>query len=132
MRGVLILLFVLFLFALALFGFRHEKSIKECYYNCNGCLDEKSKCHPGTVSVCSNESKTICYAFYDEKGLLRDPCGIKDKFGDVEKSCNNCQKYCNYCIGIDGIGRCVSRSLFNCERCPGNKICKDNINAVYY
>ena len=130
MREVIIVLFVLFIFSLVLLSFR--KNIMECYYNCDGCLDEKSECHPGTVHACSNESKTMCYAFYDEKGLLRDPCGIHDKFGNVEESCKNCQKYCNYCIGVDGVGRCISRSLFNCDRCPGNKICKDNINAVNY
>ena len=131
MRKVFIILFVLFIFLLVILILR-KKNTKECYYNCDGCLDEKLRCYPGTVPVCSNESKTICYAFYDEKGILNNPCGIYDKFGDVEKSCNNCQKFCNYCIGVDGVGRCISRSLFNCDRCPGNKICKDNINAVYY
>ena len=130
MREVIIVLFVLFIFSLVLLSFR--KNTMECYYNCDGCLDEKSECHPGTVPACSNESKTMGYAFYDEKGLLRDPCGLTDKFGSGEERCNNCQKYCNYCIGVDGIGRCIQRSLFNCDRCPGNKICKDNINAVYY
>jgi hypothetical protein len=132
MREVFIVLFVLLIFTLVLFGFRYKKTTKECYYNCDGCLDEKSECHPGTMPACLNESKTVCYAFYDEKGILNNPCGIHDKFGNVEESCNNCQQYCNYCIGVDGVGRCVSRSLFNCNRCPGNKICKDNINAVYY
>ena len=131
MQGVFIVFVVLFIFILVLFGFRHKKTIKECY-NCNGCLDEKLECHPGTVPVCSNVSKRMCYAFYDAKGILNNPCGIHDKYGNVEESCKNCQKFCNYCIGVDGVGRCIQRSLFNCDRCPGNKICKDNINAVYY
>jgi len=130
MQGVFIVFVVFFIFILVLFEFRGKT--KECYYNCNGCLDEKLECHPGTVPVCSNVSKRMCYAFYDAKGILNNPCGIHDKYGNVEESCNNCQKFCNYCIGVDGVGRCVSRSLFNCDRCPGNKICKDNINAVYY
>jgi len=130
MQGVFIVFVVLFILILVLFEFRGKT--KECYYNCNGCLDEKLECHPGTVPVCSNVSKRMCYAFYDAKGILNNPCGIHDRYGNVEESCKNCQKFCNYCIGVDGVGRCVSRSLFNCDRCPGNKICKDNINAVYY
>jgi len=130
MQGVFIIFVVFFIFILVLFTFR--RVTKECYYNCNGCLDEKLECHPGTVPVCSNVSKRMCYAFYDAKGILNNPCGIHDKYGNVEESCKNCQKFCNYCIGVDGIGRCIQRSLFNCDRCPGNKICKDNINAVYY
>ena len=89
MWRISIILFVLLLFIIILYSFR--KNIKEYYYNCDGCLDENLQCHPGTTPACSNESKTICYTFYDEKGLLRDPCGIHDNFGDVEKSCNNCQ-----------------------------------------
>ena len=130
MQGVFIIFVVFFIFILVLFTFR--RVTKECYYNCNGCLDEKLECHPGTVPVCSDVSKRMCYAFYDAKGILNNPCGIHDKYGNVEESCKNCQKFCNYCIGVDGIGRCIQRSLFNCDRCPGNKICKDNINAVYY
>lgn len=130
MQGVFIVFVVLFILILVLFGFRGK--MKESYYNCNGCLDEKLECHPRTVPVCSNLSKRMCYAFYDAKGILNNPCGIHDRYGNVEESCKNCQKFCNYCIGVDGVGRCVSRSLFNCDRCPGNKICKDNINAVYY
>jgi len=130
MQGVFIIFVVFFIFILVLFTFR--RVTKECYYNCNGCLDEKLECHPRTVPVCSNVSKSMCYAFYDAKGILNNPCGIHDKYGNVEESCKNCQKFCNYCIGVDGIGRCIQRSLFNCDRCPGNKICKDNINAVYY
>jgi hypothetical protein len=127
----------LVLFILSIIALTYQKNILESYNNikiadCKGCLDENLQCHPGTLASCSNESKTLCYAFYDEKGLLRNPCGIYDTFGNVEESCNNCQQYCNYCIGTDGIGRCIPRSLFNCKLCPGNKICKDNINAVYY
>ena len=127
----------LVLFILSIIALTYQKNILESYNNikiadCKGCLDENLQCHPGTLASCSNESKTLCYAFYDEKGLLRNPCGIYDTFGNVEESCNNCQQYCNYCIGTDGIGRCIPRSLFNCDLCPGNKICKDNINAVYY
>lgn len=95
--------------------------------DCKGCLDEELKCHPGTNPVCSNISQTLCYAFYDENGNKRTPCGLFDTFNDVEESCNNCQTYCQYCIGPDGKGRCIGRNLFNCKLCPGNRICNQNV-----
>lgn len=99
--------------------------------DCQGCLDEELKCHPGTNPVCSNKSQTLCYAFYDENGNKRTPCGLYDTFDDVEESCNNCQTYCQYCIGPDGVGRCIGRDLFNCTNCPGSRLCRENTFDIY-
>ena len=100
----------------------HDKVI-----NCTGCLDEELKCHPGTNPVCSNQSQTLCYSFYDENSNLRTPCGLYDSFGNVEESCKNCSQYCEYCIGPDKKGRCIGRELFNCKLCPYSRICYENV-----
>ena len=99
--------------------------------NCTGCLDETLKCHPGTNPVCSNTSNTLCYAFYDENGNVRTPCGLYDTFDDVKKSCENCQTYCEYCIGPDKKGRCIGRNLFNCKLCPYSRRCLENPFNIY-
>lgn len=99
--------------------------------NCTGCLDEELKCHPGTNPVCSNKSDTLCYAFYDENGNKRTPCGLFDSFKDIKESCENCSQYCEYCIGPDKKGRCIGRNLFNCQLCPYSRKCQENVFNIY-
>ena len=132
------LFFIIIITSLILFIFLFTSSnIKETLknnqrvVNCNGCLDEQLKCHPGTNPVCSNTSNTLCNAFYDENGNKRTPCGLFDTFDNVEESCKNCTQYCEYCIGPDKKGRCIGRNIFNCKFCPYSRKCQENVFNIY-
>lgn len=109
----------------------YNNKTRDKVVNCTGCLDELLKCHPGTNPVCSNQSQTLCYAFYDENGNKRTPCGLYDTFDNVKESCENCQTYCEYCIGPDKKGRCIGRNIFDCKLCPYSRKCQENVFNIY-
>ena len=94
--------------------------------NCQGCIDENAECRQGTVPQCKNIPGNLCYAFYDENGNQRTPCGIFDRREDAEDSCTGCQQYCQWCIDKNGDGTCISREIFDCDLCPNSRICQEN------
>ena len=99
--------------------------------NCEGCIDEMARCRQGTVAQCKNVGTNLCYAFYDENGNQRTPCGVFDRSKDAELSCTGCQKYCQWCIDKNGDGTCIGREIFNCDLCPNSRICKENPFDIY-
>lgn len=99
--------------------------------NCEGCLDEEAKCHQGTVAQCKNVETNLCYAFYDENGNQRTPCGAFDRSKNSELSCTGCQQYCQWCIDKNGEGTCIGREMFNCDLCPNSRLCKENAFDIY-
>jgi hypothetical protein len=99
--------------------------------NCEGCLDENARCRQGTVAQCKNIDTTLCYAFYDENGNQRTPCGIFDRGKNAEESCKGCQEYCQWCIDKNGDGTCIGREIFSCDLCPNSRICKENPFNIY-
>jgi len=99
--------------------------------NCEGCLDENAVCRQGTVPQCKNVDTTLCYAFYDENGNQRTPCGAFDRSETAEDSCKNCQTYCQWCIDKNGDGTCIGREIFDCNLCPNSRICKENPFNIY-
>lgn len=99
--------------------------------NCEGCLDEEARCHQGTVAQCKNVETNLCYAFYDENGNQRTPCGAFDRSKNSELSCTGCQQYCQWCIDKNGEGTCIGREIFNCDLCPNSRLCKENAFDIY-
>jgi len=99
--------------------------------NCQGCIDENARCRQGTVAQCKNIETTLCYAFFDENGNSRTPCGAFDRSKNAEDSCKNCQTYCQWCIDKNGDGSCISREIFDCDLCPNSRICKENPFNIY-
>ena len=99
--------------------------------NCQGCLDENAICHQGTVAQCKNIDTNLCYAFYDENGNQRTPCGLFDRGKNAEESCKGCSEYCQYCIDKNGDGTCISREIFSCDLCPNSRLCTENPFDMY-
>ena len=99
--------------------------------NCQGCLDEYAVCRQGTVPQCKNFEGNLCYAFFDENGNRRAPCGLFDRSKNAEKSCTGCSNYCQYCIDKYNNGTCVDREIFDCNLCPNSRICKENPFDLY-
>lgn len=98
----------------------------EMLVNCEGCIDENARCRQGTVAQCKNIGTNLCYAFYDENGNQRTPCGLFDRSKDSEDSCTGCSQYCQWCIDKYGEGTCIGREIFDCTLCPNSRICKEN------
>lgn len=104
----------------------YNEITNEKLVNCQGCLDETGRCRQGTVPQCKNIETNLCYAFYDENGNQRAPCGAFDRSKNAEESCKNCQTYCQWCIDKNGDGSCISRDIFDCDLCPKSRLCTQN------
>ena len=93
---------------------------RECF---EGCRDFKGRLYIGTTPACMNKEKSRCYSFYDENGELHAPCGMAE---GTKENCDGCSQHCQYCIGKNRKGSCISRQIFDCKLCPYSDICLEN------
>jgi len=128
------LVIILLLIAIILLHNKKESFIDvspDKLLNCSGCLDENLRCRPGTIPTCTNVETNLCYAFFDENGVNRTPCGLYDRSPKARESCDNCQTMCQWCIDKYGKGTCISRSAFDCKLCPKSRLCQQNVFNIY-